>query len=136
MLTSINPHCSDTTLHYTILHYATQHNTTLHYTTLHYTTLHYIAGHNKLHTFSQDAIPVDHTHPGRCPCRHTENKIQKVRACIWSGSLSYDFGVTAFSIYVYQIGVILDFNILIYWWWKWARSVPEFVCWAGGSLFQ
>jgi len=59
-----------------------------------------------------------------------------MRASISSGSLSYDFGETAFSIYVCQIGVFQDFNFLIYWWLKWARSVPEFVCWAGGSLFQ
>ena len=72
MLTSINPQFSDTTLHYTKLRN----------TTLHYTILHYIAGQVTLHTFRLDAIPLDHTHPGRCSYTHTTNKIQTQRAFI------------------------------------------------------
>jgi hypothetical protein len=47
-------------------------------------------------------------------------KYKKQPVFTWSGSLSYNFGVTAGWAVLYKL------NILIYWWWQWRRSVPEF----------
>jgi len=113
--------------HYTTLQYNTLHNATLHYTTLHYTTLRrttqytahipswrYACG---FYTSSQLFLYIQ------------ETKYEQLWACIRNGSLSYNFGVTAYWLYTCQSCVFHNNTFLMNWWRRWGRTITIFVEW-------
>jgi len=102
-------------------HYTTLHYPTLHYTTLHYPTIQYNTPHRTTRYTAEVVTGCDlcgsYTSIHILVYTHIVRIIYKqLRACIWSGLLCYDFGVTTFRIFICQPGVFQNFNILIYWW--------------------
>jgi len=83
-------------------HYTTLHYTTLHYTTLRRTTQHTARDPYGSYTSSQMSVYI------------LQTKCKQLRACIWSGSLSCNFSVTAFWTCIFQPGELQNFNTLIY----------------------
>jgi hypothetical protein len=90
------------------------------YTTLHYTTLRRTTRYNK-HVQSECDPYWSYT-SSQMFIYILQTKYKQLRASIWSGSLSYNFGVTAVWVHICQPGVLQNFSISIYWWRQWGSA--------------